>query len=177
MPAMKWILLAVAALAALALIVVVTGLLLPRDHVAALSARIAAPPDSVWAALTDPAGFPSWRPDVRRVEPLRATATGASWREHGSNGTITYVVEASEPPRRLVTRIADKDLPFGGSWEYTVAPDGAGSRVTIVERGSVYNPVFRFVSRFIMGHTATIERYLRALGSRFGGEAKDVRTE
>jgi hypothetical protein len=30
--------------------------------------------------------------------------------------------------------------------------------------------VFRFVSRFIMGHTATIDAYLRALGKRFGTE-------
>ena len=29
--------------------------LLPRDHVAAMSARITAPPAAVWAALSDPA--------------------------------------------------------------------------------------------------------------------------
>ena len=52
-----------------------------------------------------------------------------------------------------------------------MAPDGSGgSVVTITEHGSVYNPVFRFVSRFIMGHTATIDGYLRALGRKFGNE-------
>jgi len=30
----------------------------------------------------------------------------------------------------------------------------------------VYNPLFRFVSRFIMGHTATIEKYQRDLAGR-----------
>ncbi|HMA23731.1 MAG TPA: hypothetical protein VKP00_07045, partial [Gemmatimonadaceae bacterium] len=50
----------------------------------------------------------------------------------------------------------------------------SASRVTIVERGSVYNPLFRFVSRFFMGHTATIDAYLRALGKRFGEEPVPV---
>jgi hypothetical protein len=50
-----------------------------------------------------------------------------------------------------------------------ITADGPGaSIVAITEHGSVYNPAFRFVSKFIMGHTATIDAYLRALGSRFG---------
>lgn len=170
---MKWILIVVGSLAAIVAIVAIVGAALPRDHVAAMSARIPAPPESVWAALTTPADFPRWRSDVQRVETLPATATGASWREHGGNGAITYVVDVAEPPRRLVGRIADTGLPFGGSWEYRIEPDGASaSRVTIIERGAVYNPIFRFVSRFIMGHTKTIDTYLRALAKRFGGDAE-----
>ena len=169
---MRWILSAGAVLAAVAIAIVVIGWLLPRDHVAAVAARISAPPDSVWAALTDAAAFPAWRPGVARVDLLPPAPSGPSWREHSGGGTITYVVEAAEPPRRLVTRIASTDLPFGGTWEYQITPDttaaGAASRVTIREHGSVYNPVFRFVSRFIMGHFATLEAYLRALGRRFG---------
>lgn len=42
------------------------------------------------------------------------------------------------------------------SVEYRLVPDGAGTRVTITENGEVYNPLFRFVSRFLMGHTSTI---------------------
>jgi hypothetical protein len=168
---MKWILIGVGALAACVLVVVVVGAMLPRDHVAAMTARVAATPDAVWSALTTPADFPAWRPDVKSVDVLPPTATGPSWREHSSQGTITFVVDVAERPRRLVGRIADTGLPFGGRWEYLVEPDGpSSSRVTIVERGSVYNPIFRFVSRFVMGHTATIDAYLRALGKRFGSE-------
>ena len=39
--------------------------------------------------------------------------------------------------------------------------------VTIVERGEVSNPVFRFVSRFVMGHARTIEDYLNDLARKF----------
>src|SRR5205814_8374696 len=112
-----------------------------------------------------------WRPEVQTVDVLAPTASGPSWREHSRNGAITFVVDVAERPRRWIARIADKDLQFGGSWEYAIEPDGpSGSRITIVERGSVYNPIFRFVSRFLMGQTTTIDAYLRALGRRFGAE-------
>jgi hypothetical protein len=68
-----------------------------------------------------------------------------------------------------VTHITDKALPFGGSWDYRLEPAGNDTRVTITENGEVYNPVFRFVSRFLMGHTATIDKYLTALAGKTGG--------
>ena len=150
------------------LVVVIVGYLLPVRHVATVSATIPAAPDAVWAVLTDPASYPKWRGDVTSVEMLPADSGHVAWREHGKNDAISYVIESAEPPRRLVTRIADKGLPFGGSWEYLVTGDGTGSRVQITEHGEVYNPVFRFVSRFIMGHSATASAYLKALGARFG---------
>jgi hypothetical protein len=81
---------------------------------------------------------------------------------------MRVIVEEAERPTRLVTRITDKSLPFGGRWEYVVSGDRTGTRVQITEHGEVYNPVFRFVSRFIMGHSATARAYLEALGARFG---------
>jgi len=168
---MRWALIAGAVLVGLIAVIVIIGALLPRDHVATMSARIVASPAAVWGTITTPAQFPSWRADVTSVELLPQTPTGPSWREHSRNGAITMVVALAEPPHRLIGRIADKNLPFGGEWEYRVESDGAaGSVVTITERGSVYNPLFRFVSRFIMGHTATIDTYLRALGRKFGSE-------
>jgi len=69
----KWALVGLGVVGVLMLGIVVIGALLPRDHVATLSSRIAAPPDAVWSALTDPANFPSWRSDLTRVDVLAAT--------------------------------------------------------------------------------------------------------
>jgi uncharacterized protein YndB with AHSA1/START domain len=172
---MRWVLIIGLGLVALIAVIAIVGALLPRDHVVTLRARIAATPDAVWETITTPTAFPSWRSDLQKVEMLAPGEKGPSWREHSRHGVITMVVDVSEPPRHLIGRIADKDLPFGGLWDYRIEPDGAGaSRVTITERGSVYNPVFRFVSRFIMGHTATLDGYLRALGRRFGEEPTPV---
>jgi uncharacterized protein YndB with AHSA1/START domain len=168
---MRLALLILGSLAAIVALIAIIGALLPRDHVATLTARIAAPPPAVWTAISDPASFPTWRHDVTKVEMLPASPTGPSWREYSRHGAITMVVDVAEPPRKMIGRIADEGLPYGGKWIYEIAPDGdSASRVTITEAGSVYNPIFRFVSRFIMGHTASIDAYLRALGRHFGAE-------
>jgi hypothetical protein len=66
-----------------------------------------------------------------------------------------------------VTRIADADLPFGGTWSWDIEPTAGGSRVTIEERGEIYNPIFRLVSRFAIGYNATMETYLLDLAASF----------
>ncbi|MGH7620498.1 MAG: SRPBCC family protein [Gemmatimonadaceae bacterium] len=168
---MKLALVILGSIAGLVAIIAIVGALLPRDHVATLTARIAATPPAVWTVISSPEDFPAWRADVTTVDLLPATPTGSSWREHSRHGAITMVVDLAEPPRKMIARIADEGLPFGGKWTYEIEPDGdTASRVTITEAGSVSNPIFRFVSRFIMGHTASIDAYLRALGKRFGTE-------
>jgi hypothetical protein len=161
---LKLALVAVAVLVVLALIVVAVGYALPVAHVASSLASVPQAPDEVFATLSDVAHFADWRGDVTRVDVL--SVGPLRWREHGSNGDITFVVVESVRPFHLVTRIDDKSLPFGGSWSYDLAPNGAGTNVTITERGEVYNPVFRFMSRFVFGHTATMEAFLAALGKR-----------
>jgi len=165
---MRIVVLLLAVAVGLGLMVVIIGYLLPVRHEATVSATIPAAPEAVWAVLTDPAAYPTWRGDVTTVELLATDSGHVAWRGQGPNGAIAFAVEEAERPTKLVTRITDKSLPFGGSWKYLVTGDGAGSRVQITEHGEVYNPVFRFVSRFIMGHTATASAYLKALGARFG---------
>ena len=72
------------------------------------------------------------------------------------------------PPRKLVNRIAGSELPFGGSWTFAVEPLADGATLRITENGYVTNPVFRFVSRFVLGYTTEIEKYLRSLAKKFG---------
>jgi uncharacterized protein YndB with AHSA1/START domain len=172
---MRWILIVVAVLGAVVAIVVVGGMLLPKEHTARSHATFNAAPDSIWRALTDVEAFPSWRGDVSRVELLPLSNGRRSWREIGKNGTITFEEIAAEPSRRLVSRIADPNLPFGGSWTYDVAPDSNGTRVTITENGIVYNPVFRFMSRYVFGHHATQEAFLRSLGKKIGQTVSPAR--
>ncbi|MEO6528654.1 MAG: SRPBCC family protein [Gemmatimonadaceae bacterium] len=171
---MRMLLIVVGVLVALGAAVVIAGYLLPVKHGATVAATIPASPEVVWGALTTPAEYPAWRRDVASVELLPGDSGRVAWRESGKDGAISFVVEHAEAPHRLVTRITDKSLPFGGSWEYLVTAEGAGSRVQITEHGEVYNPVFRFVSRFIMGHSATASAYLKALGRRYGAEVVPV---
>ena len=165
---MRWVLGTVGVLVLVVLAICAIGYMLPKSHVASASARFAAAPDSIWASLTDVAGFPKWRTDVSRVELLPDENGQRGWREFAKNDAVTYRVVDSTPPRKLVTRIADQNLPYGGSWTYELTPDGSGTRLTITERGEVDNPIFRFVARFVLGYTATMEGVLRALGTKHG---------
>ena len=125
---MRWILGTVGVLVGLVIVVYVVGTLLPKSHVASVSARYAATPEMVWATLTDPAAFPRWRPGVTRVEVLPNDNGQSGWREYGKNETVSYRIVESTAPKRLITRIADDNLPYGGTWTYDVAASGAGTR-------------------------------------------------
>lgn len=66
-----------------------------------------------------------------------------------------------------MTKIISAGLPYGGSWTFELdSADENKSRLKITENGEVYNPIFRFASRFIIGHTATIDKYSQALKAR-----------
>jgi uncharacterized protein YndB with AHSA1/START domain len=175
---MKWALIVLGSLLGLIAIIALIGAMQPRDHVATMTATISAPADKVWAALTDVAAYPAWRTGLKSVDVLSTPGAPLSWRETTSQGPMTLTAEVFEPPKRMVARIKDEGQPFGGAWEYVVAPDSADagkSRVTITERGWVSNPIFRFVSRFVMGHYSTLDTYLRELGRKFGADVTPAR--
>ena len=161
-------LIVLAVLGAIVIVVVAIGFMLPVRHQAVREARYRQSPAEVFAVIDDVKNFPAWRPSVKTVEILAESDGKKRFREIGSDGSILYEVERAVPSERLVTRIADRSLPFGGSWTYELIPDGNGTILRITEDGEVYNPVFRFVSRFVMGHTATIDRYLLDLSRRLG---------
>jgi uncharacterized protein YndB with AHSA1/START domain len=151
-------------------IVVAVGWMLPVAHVASRSVTVTASPEEVWRIITDVDAFPTWRSDVRKVERLADRDGRAVWVEEGASGRMTIATERSEPPRTLVTRIADPNLPFGGTWTYTLVPSAGGCTVTITENGEVYNPVFRAMARFVFGYEATMASYLEGLLRRTGGK-------
>ena len=84
---------------------------------------------------------------------------------------MTYEITEMQPPHKLVSKIADDDLPFGGRWTYELREsEGGGTRITITENGKIYNPIYRFMARYLFGYHATLENYLKALGMKFGEE-------
>ncbi|MGH9792597.1 MAG: SRPBCC family protein [Candidatus Acidiferrales bacterium] len=166
---MKWALMVIGTLAAIVTIVWIIGALLPREHVATRMARYAQSPEAIWQAITDAEAMPSWRKDVKSVKRLPEENGMPGWIETMSMGEVPLRVEDSEAPRRLVMRIASGALPFGGTWSYELTPaSGGGATLRITEDGFVEPALFRFMARFIFGHTATLEQYVKDLGAKFG---------
>jgi len=163
---MKWLLVVVGVLVLSVATAAIVGAMLPQAHVASRTAQLSLSPEKVWPIVTGVTDYPLWRSGVDSVE--RLATPNLQWREVSGSDRITFEATTLDAPSHFVTHIADKGLPFGGTWDYRIERSGAGSRITITENGEVYNPVFRFVSKFFMGHTATIDKYLAALARRTG---------
>lgn len=165
---MKTMLIVVAVLVVLIATIVAVGYSLPVKHRATLSRDYRTTPDSLFATIAEIDGRTMWRTGLTAVEHLPSRDGKTRFLEKGSDGNIPYVVEEVVPSKRLVTRIDDPSLPFGGTWMYEVSTTTAGrAMLRITEEGEVRNPVFRFVSRFVIGHDATMKRYLDDLGRRY----------
>jgi uncharacterized protein YndB with AHSA1/START domain len=108
------------------------------DGVVRRSVLIGAGADEVWAALVDPSRLEEWLAD--EVDAVDAVEGGELVRD----GEVVFrwddgcervgVVAEVDEPRRLAFRWAE----LGGeqtSVEFELAPEGGGTRVTVVERG------------------------------------------
>ncbi len=117
--------------------------------------------------------MPSWRSELKGIKRLADRNGKPAWSENvGSFGEMPLQVEAFEPPRRLVTRIANPKLPFGGTWTFEIAPVEGGATLRITENGEIHPPLFRSMTRFLFGYTSTIEAYLKNLGRKFGEDTR-----
>lgn len=163
---MRIVLIVVASVIVLVLAVVAIGWLLPMRHVVSRSATYRATPELLFSLI---AGPQDWRPDVQRSEAVPDAGGRELMRETSRGGeTITYEVLDRTPPTSIKRRIATKNLPYSGTWTYSLEHGGDVTIVRITEDGEIYNPVFRFVSRFVLGQTSTMDAYLRALGKATG---------
>lgn len=163
---------AFALLVGLLLLVTVIGWLLPKDHVATRMGSYRQKPQSIWVAITDIDAMPSWRKGLKSVQHLTGHNGLPAHLEVTTSGTIPMETVEITPPTKMVTRIADPKLPFGGTWTYEISPTADGATLRITERGYVTNPFFRFMSRFVFGQTSTMESYLRSLAKKFGEQPR-----
>jgi hypothetical protein len=166
---MKWALIAICVLAALIAAMAAIGAMLPKGHRATRKARFKQKPETIYTAIS---GRPDWRSDLKGFGNLPDKDGRKQWWEESQGHRITYELVEDLPPTRRVTRIADKSLPFGGTWTLEIAPEAGGVALRVTEDGEVYNVIFRFMSRFVFGQTGSIERFLKDLGKKFGEQVE-----
>ena len=136
---MKWVLWTIVALIGAISVIALVGYFLPVAHEASRSAEFNKPPDVVFALIADPNGYTGW------------------W--EGAD-VKTEVVERA-PPTKVVTKIVG-ETQFGGTWTFEITPTSSGSRMTITERGEIYNVVFRALAKYVFGYTSTMDACLAA---------------
>lgn len=99
---------------------------------------IDAPPERVWAILTEAEHIRHWFAfDGATIDPRPGGELVMQWKEHG----VFYSrVEIFEPPRRFAFRgsFRPDEMPAPGNTTlvmFTLVPEGAGTRVRVVESG------------------------------------------
>jgi hypothetical protein len=140
---MRWVVGIVLTLIAIVGVVALIGFFLPVNHEASRSAAFNRPPADVFALISDIDHYTAWWPEA----------------------TVKVAVVESAPPSKFVTKIVG-ETAFGGTWTMEVVPTPGGSRLTITERGEVYNVIFRTLSKFVFGYTGTMDSCLAAAAKR-----------
>lgn len=118
---------------------------------------VAAPPERVWALLTDLSRMPEWSPELVRMVPLRRGGLRVGQWYLGINRRKAVVwptrsVVAELEPGRV---LAWDTTSSGARWIWELAPEGAGTRV--VHRRPVprrLTPVSRVFAPLFLGGTA-----------------------
>jgi uncharacterized protein YndB with AHSA1/START domain len=146
--------------------------MLPPQHSVTRGIALKQPPEAVWAVITDHAKEPQWRNEVASVTRLADRNGHELVEEKYKNGdSLKVETVESQAPTKLARDVVDNSI-FSGRWTYQLQPRNGGTWLTITEQGKVPNPVFRFVSRFVIGHTTAVDRYLTSLAGRFGENAE-----
>ncbi len=171
---MRWVVIAIFVVVGFILALLATGAMLPVKHTVSRSLTVQRPVAEVWSVLSEHAQDPAWRPDVESVKRIEDRNGHPVWEEKYKNGDTmrieTVLVDAT---KRMERKIVDQSA-FGGVWVYEVtsSADAKATTVRITENGEVYNPAFRLIGRFILGHEATIEKYLTDLAAKLGTKAE-----
>ena len=164
----KAVLVVAGVLVVLVLAVLTIGFLTPEEHHASRTLKTKQSPQAIWDVINDHANEPKWREDVASVTFVGERSGKPVWQENYKDGnTIQLATTESKPPTLMVREIAEEG-PFSGRWEIDITATPEGSNVKITEIGRVSNPIFRFISKYVIGHTYQMEKYLSNL-------AKEIR--
>ena len=95
---------------------------------------IDAPPERVWAIVTEPRHVARWFSDEAEIDLRPGGEMLLTWHGHG---TYRGRVEAIEPPVRFAFRWLRREDDDGSTTlvEFLLEPEGAGTRLRVVESG------------------------------------------
>ncbi len=165
---MYWILFVMGAIAALAIALIVGGLVTARSHVAAREVTLRVPVDRAWAVVRDVSRYADWRPELDSSELLDDDAGLERWRENSPAGSVTFGIIEDVAPTAFGARMLDEDVSLRGEWRWQLSEVDGTTRVRLTEHGEIGNPIARFVAAHMTGHTHAIDRYLRNLAVHLG---------
>lgn len=148
-----------------------------------LTQQVAAPPERVFAALTDLDGAGAWMPGLVRIERLTEgpMRVGSAWRETrkmmGKEATEELEVTTMEAPWRFAVR-CDGTKGTSGQGEYLfsyrLSPEGGRTRVELDAEIRALGPIRRLLARLMVGmYRKMMAKDLQALHDYLGKTAPE----
>lgn len=156
--------------AALLLVVLAVGFLLPADWEASASTRLDAPADTVFALLDAPEGWRAWTtwPDsgIVREGPERGAGAAMSWND-AELGRGRFTIAEAVPGERVSYTVEVGDGAMRTAGTLVLAEDDSGVVVSWEERGDLgRNPLMGYWALFMdEAQTAELQKSLDRLGA------------
>lgn len=145
------------------------GSFLPATHQASITVTVAMPREKVWALIDDVSAFPTWMPDITKVEMLPERDGHRVFRQ--TQGRNSFVLEETvkEPPSLVTRTITDDNNMFTGSWEHRLEEvDGGRTKITVIENGTVNSAIPRAIMKLAVGHDFYLKKFAELLKSKCG---------
>lgn len=160
---LRFVVIGAGALLVIVCVVLLIGWRLPSVREGRAETVIAALPEHVLSVIADVEAQPDWRAGIARV-----TRTPEGWEEVTARGeTIRFVAEEMDVQRIRLRFLSDRG--YAGTWEARLAPEGDGTRISVVERAEIRSPLGRILARLMFDPEAFATRYLAALKARSEG--------
>jgi uncharacterized protein YndB with AHSA1/START domain len=139
-------------LVALLVLVVVAGFLLPSKYHVERSLEIKAPPEKVYALVSDPRQWVGWAVWNKRDPAMRmeysgaASGAGARWAwESKTEGSGEMEFTRAEPPKLVAYKLHFRDFGTTATGALVIVPAGEGTRITWTNDGDMGgNPLMHY---------------------------------
>jgi uncharacterized protein YndB with AHSA1/START domain len=152
-------------------VVYADGASLPLNHSVSITGVVPAPPEKVFALITNVANGAAWRPAVKSVTTLRPDNGRDHWVENLDHGQfMTFLAVRTVPPTRREVQLDDPRASYGGTWIYELSPGPSPATTTlrITETGFIKPPVYRFVMAHVFGPTHNLDQYMTDIKAAAG---------
>lgn len=166
---MRYILRVSAVLVLLAVVIGLSGFLLPARHEAGMSIHVQATPEAVWAVINAVEKYPRWRSDVA-VSEIMDRKPVLTWRQSDSKGRTSRHCEGpGRQAEKWVEKITGGKPGMKGTRTFLIVADAmGGSTIALTEVVEISNPLARFRLRFMTGYARNVKSLLEDLRRRLG---------
>jgi carbon monoxide dehydrogenase subunit G len=138
--------------------------------------HVSAPPEAVFAYMTDPANLKAWQPSKLSVEPLTDGPPRKGYRvkERTKVGLRQWdqVVEFTEfePGKVFATHIVEGAMPVDGRWTFA-GDDSNGTELNFVAEGPISGPMKLIEPLVKRGIEKSFRHYHELLAGQVEGQA------